>query len=83
MFQFDQTLIEDKDTLGKLQPNTLTVDNLTVDWLRNRLIELETSVKDCQDKQAKVQLDYGTTAPISIQSTLTNGIGRKENNKCV
>lgn len=83
VFQFDQTLIEDKDTLGKLQPNTLTVDNLTVDWLRNRLVELETSVKDCQDKQAKVQLDYGTTAAISIQSTLTNGIGRKENNKCV
>ncbi|XP_055324425.1 tyrosine-protein kinase Fer isoform X3 [Sitodiplosis mosellana] len=81
VFQFDQTLIEDKDTLGKLQPNTLTVDNLTVDWLRNRLIELETSVKDCQDKQTKVQSDYGTNASISIQSTLTNGIGRKENNK--
>lgn len=83
MFQFDQTLIEDKDTLGKLQPNTLTVDNLTVDWLRNRLTELETSVKECQDKQTKLQLENGTNATVSIPSTITNGIGRKENNKCV
>lgn len=81
VFQFDQTLIEDKDTLGKLQPNTLTVDNLTVDWLRNRLTELETSVKECQDKQSKLQLENGTNAANSIPSTLTNGIGRKENNK--
>lgn len=83
MIQFDQTLIEDKDTLGKLQPNTLTVDNLTVDWLRNRLTELETSVKDCQDKQSKLQLENGINSAISIPSTLTNGIGRKENIKCV
>lgn len=83
MFQFDQALIEDKDTLGKLQPNTLTVDNLTVDWLRNRLAELETSVKECQEKQTKMQMENGTNATVSIQSTLTNGIGRKENNKYV
>lgn len=83
VFQFDQTLIEDKDTLGKLQPNTLTVDNLTVDWLRNRLTELETSVKECQEKQSKMQLENGTSAPISTQSPLTNGVGRKENNKFV
>lgn len=81
MFQFDQTLIEDKDTLGKLQPNTLTVDNLTVDWLRNRLTELETSVKECQEKQTKMQTENGTNATVCIQSTLTNGIGRKETNK--
>lgn len=81
VFQFDQTLIEDKDTLGKLQPNTLTVDNLTVDWLRNRLGELETSVKECQEKQAKIQLENGTNATIPIHATLTNGVGRKENNK--
>lgn len=74
VFQFDQTLIEDKDTLGKLQPNTLTVDNLTVDWLRNRLTELETSVKECQEKQVKMQLENGNTSPVS------NGVGRKEPN---
>lgn len=75
MFQFDQTLIEDKDTLGKLQPNTLTVDNLTVDWLRNRLAELETSVKECQEKQMKLHLENGSSTPVS------NGHVRKETNK--
>ncbi|XP_031620285.1 tyrosine-protein kinase Fer isoform X1 [Contarinia nasturtii] len=79
VFQFDQTLIEDKDTLGKLQPNTLTVDNLTVDWLRNRLTELETSVKECQEKQSK--LENGTSVTVSIPSTLTLTNGRKESNK--
>lgn len=82
-FQFDQTLIEDKDTLGKLQPNTLTVDNLTVQWLRNRLTELEVSVKECQEKQAKMQMENGLHPPITVQSTLTNGIVRKDNNKYV
>lgn len=81
VFQFDQALIEDKDTLGKLQPNTLTVDNLTIDWLRNRLTELESTVKECQEKQTKMQLENGTSVGVSIQSSLSNGIGRKENNK--
>jgi tyrosine-protein kinase Fer len=36
------------DTSGKLLPNKLTVDNLTIDWLRNRLTELETSLKVTQ-----------------------------------
>lgn len=83
VFQFDQSLIEDKDTLGKLQPNTLTVDNLTIDWLRNRLTELETTVKECQEKQTKMQLDNGSSVATSVQSPLTNGIGRKDINKYV
>lgn len=37
--------------MGKLHPNQLTVDNLTVEPLRNRLVELETSIKECQEKQ--------------------------------
>lgn len=82
-FQFDQSLIEDKDTLGKLQPNTLTVDNLTVQWLRTRLTELEVSVKECQEKLAKIQIDNGSHPPISVQSILTNGNVRKENSKYV
>lgn len=57
------------------------MDNLTVQWLRNRVTELEISVKECQDKQTKMQMENGTHLPISIQSTLTNGIGRKENNR--
>lgn len=76
VFQFDQSLIEDKDTLGKLQPNTLAVDNLTVDWLRNKVTDLENSVKECQEKQLKIQMENGsTTPPIPI----VNGVGRKDN----
>lgn len=49
---------------------------MTVDWLRNKLIELETSVKECQEKQLKMQMDNGsTTPPIPI----ANGISRKDN----
>nr|CAD7404808.1 unnamed protein product [Timema poppensis] len=51
-FTFDDTLVE--DTSGKLLPNTLTVDNLTVEWLRNKLSELETSVRDTQEKLSTV-----------------------------
>lgn len=52
IFRFDDQLIE--DTVGKLQPNQLTVDNLTVDWLRQRITELESSIKECQEKQSKI-----------------------------
>lgn len=59
VFQFDESLIE--DTLRKLQPNTLTVDNLTVDWLRTKLNDLEASVKECQEKQSKLVTDGATS----------------------
>lgn len=45
-FTFDDNLVD--DTSGKLLPNKLTVDNLTIDWLRSRLNELETSLKTTQ-----------------------------------
>ena len=45
-FTFDENLVD--DTSGKLLPNKLTVDNLTIDWLRNRLTELEASLKTTQ-----------------------------------
>lgn len=80
IFQFDQSLLEDKDTLGKLQPNSLAVDNLTVQWLRNRLVELEISVKECQEKQTKMQMENGTQL-ISIPPNVNNGISRKENSR--
>lgn len=56
---------------------------MTIDWLRNRLTELETSVKECQEKQSKLQMENGTSLPIPKPSPLTNGNGRKENNKYV
>ena len=67
--------MEDKETLGKLQPNSLTVDNLTVDWLRTRLNDLECSVKDCQEKQSKLQTDNGSAI---TPSPISNGISRKD-----
>ncbi|XP_076175281.1 tyrosine-protein kinase Fer isoform X2 [Ptiloglossa arizonensis] len=52
-FTFDENLVD--DTSGKLLPNKLTVDNLTIDWLRNRLTELETSLKTTQQSRQNPQ----------------------------
>ncbi|XP_050320989.1 tyrosine-protein kinase Fer isoform X5 [Bactrocera neohumeralis] len=71
VFQFDDALIE--DIPGKLQSNTLTVDNLTVDWLRSRLIDLEMSVKDCQEKQLKMIEHANGGSPIANGSITRNG----------
>lgn len=61
IFQFDESLLE--DIPGKLQVNTLTVDNLTVDWLKNRLNDLEVAIKDNQDKQLKIIGDLNGGSP--------------------
>ncbi|XP_067617597.1 tyrosine-protein kinase Fer isoform X2 [Eurosta solidaginis] len=71
VFQFDDSLIE--DIPGKLQSNTLTVDNLTVDWLRSRLIDLEMSVKECQEKQLKMVEQANGGSPIANGSITRNG----------
>ncbi|XP_043946953.1 tyrosine-protein kinase Fer isoform X2 [Drosophila biarmipes] len=71
LFQFDETLIE--DIPGKLQSSTLTVDNLTVDWLRNRLQELEGAVKDCQEKQLKMIEHVNGGSPVANGSIISNG----------
>lgn len=52
-FIFDENLVD--DTSGKLLPNKLTVDNLTIDWLRNRLTELENSLKATQQSRQNPQ----------------------------
>ncbi|XP_029034283.2 tyrosine-protein kinase Fer isoform X2 [Osmia bicornis bicornis] len=52
-FTFDENLVD--DTSGKLLPNKLTVDNLTIDWLRNRLTELEASLKTAQQSRQNAQ----------------------------
>ncbi|EZA48284.1 tyrosine-protein kinase Fer isoform X2 [Ooceraea biroi] len=52
-FTFDENLVD--DTSGKLSPNKLTVDNLTIDWLRGRLTELETSLKTTQQNRQSPQ----------------------------
>ncbi|KAL9892698.1 tyrosine-protein kinase Fer isoform X3 [Glossina fuscipes] len=76
VFQFDEALIG--DIPGKLQSSTLAVDNLTVDWLRTRLLDLELSVKDCQEKQLKMIEHVDAGAPVtangSLSSNGTNGM---------
>lgn len=49
-FNFDESLTE--ENAGKLLPNQLTVDNLTVEWLRTKLSDLETNIKDIQEKKS-------------------------------
>ncbi|XP_058811963.1 tyrosine-protein kinase Fer isoform X2 [Topomyia yanbarensis] len=67
LFHFDESLVE--DSLGKLQANTLTVDNLTVDWLKARQTELEASIKDLQEVQGKLCQENG------VNGTTANGNG--------
>lgn len=67
-FIFDDSLIQ--DTPGKLQPNQLTVDNLTIDWLRSRLTELDVKIKEEQEKM----LELG-------ESILNNGKSQDTMNK--
>ncbi|XP_071444485.1 tyrosine-protein kinase Fer isoform X1 [Hetaerina americana] len=45
-FIFDQELLE--DISGKLQPDVVAVDNLTIDWLRNKVVELEAGLHEQQ-----------------------------------
>ncbi|KAH8417070.1 hypothetical protein KR222_002570 [Zaprionus bogoriensis] len=71
LFQFDETLIE--DIPGKLTASTLTVDNLTVNWLRTRLLDLEMSVKDCQMKQLKMIENVNGGSPVANGSIISNG----------
>ncbi|XP_028046995.1 tyrosine-protein kinase Fer isoform X2 [Monomorium pharaonis] len=52
-FTFDENLVD--DTSGKLKSNKLTVDNLTIDWLRSRLSELEASLKTTQQNRQSPQ----------------------------
>ncbi|XP_065371234.1 tyrosine-protein kinase Fer isoform X2 [Calliphora vicina] len=70
VFQFDESLIE--DIPGKLQSSTLAVDNLTVDWLRTKQLELELSVKDCQEKQLKMIDHVNGGSPIIANGTITS-----------
>ncbi|KAF5305505.1 hypothetical protein FQA39_LY01596 [Lamprigera yunnana] len=49
-FNFDDSLVE--ESAGKLLPNQLTVDNLTVEWLRTKLSDLETNIKEVQEKKS-------------------------------
>uniref|UniRef100_A0A1I8Q228 Tyrosine-protein kinase n=1 Tax=Stomoxys calcitrans TaxID=35570 RepID=A0A1I8Q228_STOCA len=72
VFQFDESLI--RDIPGKLHSSTLAVDNLTVDWLRTKQLELELFVRDCQEKQMKmIEHVNGGSPTIANGSIISNG----------
>ncbi|XP_053605756.1 tyrosine-protein kinase Fer isoform X3 [Plodia interpunctella] len=73
-FTFDESLVE--DTSGKLQPNQLTVDNLTVEWLKEKLIELETTLSENREKQTALQGPeiIGNGVCKNNNTGLTNGV---------
>ncbi|XP_047026169.1 tyrosine-protein kinase Fer isoform X2 [Helicoverpa zea] len=73
-FNFDESLVE--DTSGKLQPNQLTVDNLTVEWLKEKLTELENTLQDNREKQSALQGPeiIGNGVCKNNNTGLTNGV---------
>lgn len=73
-FNFDESLVE--DTSGKLQPNQLTVDNLTVEWLKDKLTELEQTLQDNREKQTALQGPeiIGNGVCKNNNTGLTNGV---------
>ncbi|XP_069357437.1 tyrosine-protein kinase Fer isoform X1 [Maniola hyperantus] len=73
-FNFDESLVD--DTSGKLQPNQLTVDNLTVEWLKEKLTELEASLQENREKQTALQGPeiIGNGVCKKNNSGMTNGV---------
>ncbi|XP_045496190.1 tyrosine-protein kinase Fer isoform X2 [Colias croceus] len=78
IFAFDESLVE--DTSGKLQPNQLTVDNLTVEWLKEKLTELESVLQDNREKQTALQgpeiIGNGVCKNNNSMTNGVNGIDR-------
>lgn len=71
-FTFDESLVE--DSAGKLSPNQLTVDNLTVEWLRTRLTDLEASIKEIQEKRTTCKCNQEKRSACKCShDTLMNG----------
>uniref|UniRef100_A0A1B6F723 Tyrosine-protein kinase n=1 Tax=Cuerna arida TaxID=1464854 RepID=A0A1B6F723_9HEMI len=54
-FSFDSSLVE--DTSGKLQPNLLTVDNLTIESVQAKMADLETRLKEVKERKAACTQD--------------------------
>ncbi|CAG4982707.1 unnamed protein product [Parnassius apollo] len=73
-FTFDESLVE--DTSGKLQPNQLTVDNLTVEWLKEKLTELESTLQDNREKQTALHGPeiIGNGVCKNNNTNVTNGV---------
>ncbi|XP_068087145.1 tyrosine-protein kinase Fer isoform X4 [Anabrus simplex] len=76
-FTFDDSLVE--DTSGKLLPNQLAVDNLTVETLRSKLVDLEAALKEGQEKLTDLT-NNGRPNSDSLRrhSSSSSDAGRKE-----
>lgn len=76
IFRFDDN--PNEENFGKLQPNQLAIDNLTIDSLRQRIADLEQSIKECQEKQQKIAGEMNgkkiSSSTSSIQSAASNNI---------
>ncbi|KAK0182862.1 hypothetical protein PV327_000951 [Microctonus hyperodae] len=73
---FDENLVD--DTSGKLLPYKLTVDNLTIDWLRSRLNELENCLKTTQQNRLAMQLINENNSDPSKMTVLDYSREREE-----
>ncbi|XP_021919830.1 tyrosine-protein kinase Fer isoform X3 [Zootermopsis nevadensis] len=84
LFTFDNSLVE--DTSGKLLPSQLTVDNLTIEWLRAKLVQLESSVKEVQEKQAShsshVDLANNKNTHVDMLTRVDHGRRELEELRC-
>ncbi|XP_065349663.1 tyrosine-protein kinase Fer isoform X2 [Cloeon dipterum] len=82
-FLFDESLTEDSS--GKLQPNVIAVDNLTLDWLKTKISELENDQKEVQGKLrekeevlAKSKLQNGLLDPLRIEISAAETQAKQE-----
>lgn len=59
-----------------MQPNQLTVDNLTVEWLKEKLTELEGTLVDNKEKQTALHGPeiIGNGVCKNNNTTLSNGV---------
>lgn len=81
IFRFDDN--PNEENFGKLQPNQLTIDNLTIDSLRQRIVDLEQQIKECQEKQQKISTENNgrissansTNSILTTNSSNLNGVG--------
>ncbi|KAK0164752.1 hypothetical protein PV328_003335 [Microctonus aethiopoides] len=73
---FDENLVD--DTSGKLLPYKLTVDNLTIDWLRSRLNDLENCLKTTQQNRLTMQLTNENNSDPSKMTVLDYSREREE-----
>ncbi|XP_059478852.1 tyrosine-protein kinase Fer isoform X2 [Neocloeon triangulifer] len=82
-FVFDESLTEDSS--GKLQPNVIAVDNLTLDWLKAKIAELENEQKDLQSKLkdkeetlARSKQLNGQSDPFRVENSSAETLAKQE-----